>query len=316
MIVSRGQLVEIGGSFRLPEIFEVSGARLREVGTTNRTRLADYERAIGPETAALLRVHPSNYRVVGFTESVAIADLAALAQDAGLLAIDDIGSGALGAGPAARRRRRADRRRGARRRGRTSCSVSGDKLLGGPQCGLIVGTPRGRRPARVRPADAGLPGRQDDAGALEATLRLALDPATGRVPNPALGLPRRGPPGPPRPRREPWPARFRDEAGLNAEAVESTAYLGGGSTPGGGDADASRSPWRPPFPDPWGVGRGLGRAPRSAPPRSSRGSGGGRSSSTSGRSTRPEDADLFDAVHPPQPRRAGTRSRRRGCPAT
>src|SRR5262249_60908630 len=96
VVVSRGQLIEIGGSFRLPEILEASGARLREVGTTNRTRLADYERAIGPETAALLRVHPSNFRVVGFTESVGIAELAALARSRGLKAIDDIGSGALG----------------------------------------------------------------------------------------------------------------------------------------------------------------------------------------------------------------------------
>ena len=90
-----GQLIEIGGSFRLPEIFEVSGARLREVGTTNKTRLSDYARAIGPETAAILRVHPSNYRVVGFTEDVPIADLAGLAHAHGLVAIDDIGSGAL-----------------------------------------------------------------------------------------------------------------------------------------------------------------------------------------------------------------------------
>ena len=95
VIISRGQLIEIGGSFRLPEIFEVSGARLREVGTTNKTRLVDYARAIGPDTAAILRVHPSNYRIVGFTEDVPIAELARLSHIHGLLAIDDIGSGAL-----------------------------------------------------------------------------------------------------------------------------------------------------------------------------------------------------------------------------
>ena len=95
MIVSRGELVEIGGSFRLPEILEVSGARLREVGTTNRTRLSDYERAIGPETAAILRVHRSNFRIVGFTEAPELSDLVRLAHDRGIWLIDDIGSGAI-----------------------------------------------------------------------------------------------------------------------------------------------------------------------------------------------------------------------------
>ena len=132
MVVSRGQLVEIGGSFRLPEIFEVSGARLREVGTTNRTRLADYDRAIGPETAALLRVHPSNYRIVGFTESVAIAELAALAKSRGLWAIDDIGSGALGPGLPAGRGGRADRRRRGSRPGPTSSSSRATSCWAGP----------------------------------------------------------------------------------------------------------------------------------------------------------------------------------------
>ena len=95
VIVSRGELVEIGGSFRLPEIFEVSGAKLREVGTTNKTRLSDYERAIGPETAAILRVHQSNFRIVGFTEAPELPDLVRLAHERGLWAIDDIGSGAI-----------------------------------------------------------------------------------------------------------------------------------------------------------------------------------------------------------------------------
>ncbi len=178
VIVSRGQLVEIGGSFRLPEIFEVSGARLREVGTTNKTRLSDYERAIGPETAALLRVHPSNYRIVGFTEAVAIADLAALARARGLWAIDDIGSGALGPGlPAAASRTSRRSPRGSPP-APTSCSFSGDKLLGGPQCGHPGRHARGDRPGRGRPADAGPPGRQDDAG------RPRGDPAAGPRPRP------------------------------------------------------------------------------------------------------------------------------------
>src|SRR5262249_10332425 len=95
VIVSRGQLIEIGGSFRIPEIMAVSGATLREVGTTNITRLADFEKAIGPNTAALMQIHTSNYRIAGFTESVPLADLVALGNKRGLKVIDDIGSGAL-----------------------------------------------------------------------------------------------------------------------------------------------------------------------------------------------------------------------------
>ena len=93
VVISRGQLIEIGGSFRIPEILAQSGARLVEVGTTNRTRLADYERAIGPDTAALMRVHPSNFRAVGFTEEVALADLCALGRAHGVAVIDDLGIG-------------------------------------------------------------------------------------------------------------------------------------------------------------------------------------------------------------------------------
>ena len=96
VVVSRGQLVEIGGSFRIPEILEQSGAKLVEVGTTNRTRLADYERAIGSDTGAILRVHQSNFRTVGFTEEVELGELAALAQAHKVALIDDLGSGALG----------------------------------------------------------------------------------------------------------------------------------------------------------------------------------------------------------------------------
>ena len=103
VLVSRGELIEIGDGFRIPEVLARSGARLVEVGTTNRTRVADYERALGPETALILRVHQSNFRVVGFTEQPALAELAELAQRAGLPLVDDLGSGALVAD-----RRRAD----------------------------------------------------------------------------------------------------------------------------------------------------------------------------------------------------------------
>lgn len=138
VIISRGQLIEIGGSYRLPDIFELSGAILREVGTTNRTRLEDYERAIGPDTAAILCVHPSNYRVVGFSETPAIEPLVELARSAGILAIDDIGSGCL---EPMERYGLPDEPTFGRSiaAGADVVLGSGDKLLGGPQSGIIVG---------------------------------------------------------------------------------------------------------------------------------------------------------------------------------
>jgi L-seryl-tRNA(Ser) seleniumtransferase len=137
VLVSRGELVEIGGSFRIPDVVRKGGARLVEVGTTNRTRLADYRAALGPETGLILKVHPSNFRIVGFTEAPSLEELAGLAREAGIPLVEDQGSGllrppheALAGEPTAAEALRA---------GADLVAFSGDKLLGGPQAGLLAG---------------------------------------------------------------------------------------------------------------------------------------------------------------------------------
>lgn len=137
VVVSRGELVEIGGSFRIPDVLRKGGTRLIEVGTTNKTRIGDYRAALGPDTAMILKVHPSNFQIVGFTESPSLAELVALAQEAGIPLVEDQGSGFLGQGPPAL----ADEPSVAASlaAGVPLVTVSGDKLLGGPQAGLLVG---------------------------------------------------------------------------------------------------------------------------------------------------------------------------------
>jgi len=187
VVVSRGQLVEIGGSYRLPDVFAAAGAVLREVGTTNRTRLADYERAISDRTAALLRVHTSNFRVVGFTQDVDFADLVALARRHHLPVIDDLGSGAL-ADLSALGLPREPQVRESVAAGADLVCFSGDKLLGGPQAGLILG--RGDLVRRIEANPLMRTYRVDKLvlAALEATLRAYRDPQSAAHSLPALAL--------------------------------------------------------------------------------------------------------------------------------
>ena len=240
VIVSRGQLLEIGGGFRIPEVLEVSGAQLREVGTTNRTRLPDYARAINEYTRAILWVHPSNFAIQGFTESVAIAELSTL----GLPVVADVGSGALlpvsdepGVGAAVRD-------------GAALTIFSGDKLLGGPQAGIAVGGSRWISAMRRHPLARALRADKLCLAALEATLSAYLE---GVAPDelPTLEM------------LHATPAQLKEKAdrlaeslarvapGLSIDVASSVARSGGGTLPlheipsyavrlraGAGDVDA------------------------------------------------------------------------------
>jgi L-seryl-tRNA(Ser) seleniumtransferase len=215
VLVSRGELVEIGDGFRIPEMLARSGARLVEVGTTNRTRLEDYERAVGDRTAVILRVHQSNFRIVGFTDRPEAAGLAALAEERGLVLVEDLGSGVLpdlGDEPTVA---------GSLAAGAHLVTFSGDKLLGGPQAGIVVGRADFVERLRRHPLQRAVRADKLTLAALEGTLALyradrAGTPVLRMLTEPAAAV----------------RARAERLAELTGGRVEPTvARAGGGSLP-------------------------------------------------------------------------------------
>jgi L-seryl-tRNA(Ser) seleniumtransferase len=221
VIISRGELIEIGDGFRIPDILAQSGARLVEVGTTNRTSLRDYEAAIGPETAAIVRVHQSNFRMVGFTAAPGLGELAELAGRHGLTLIDDLGSGQLldlpdlADEPTARSSVEA---------GAQVVCFSGDKLLGGPQAGVIVGTAAALGRIRRHPLARAMRIDKLSLAALEATLELYRDPGRALREVPVLAAAAESPDAV-RARAERLATR------LGGEVVATSARVGGGAVP-------------------------------------------------------------------------------------
>lgn len=218
IVVSRGQLIEIGGSLRIPDVVAQSGSRLVEVGTTNRTRLRDYSAALSDDTAAILRAHPSNFRTVGFVEEVEIEDLCGL----GVPVIDDVGSGVLAEDVAALAGEPPVRR--SVRAGAALVCFSGDKLLGGPQAGVLVGTADAVSRARRHPLARAVRIDKLSLAALEATLALYRDPVQARRAIPVLAM------------LDGEGARERADRlvaaiGDRAQVVRAVARVGGGALP-------------------------------------------------------------------------------------
>ncbi|MBJ7599427.1 MAG: L-seryl-tRNA(Sec) selenium transferase [Candidatus Nephthysia bennettiae] len=219
VVVSRGQQVEIGGSFRMPDVMRLSGARMVEVGTTNRTRAADYDAAVGPRTAALLRVHTSNFRVTGFTESPSLRELAEVARSRGILLIDDLGSGALE--PASDEPTVAESLEHA-----DVTTFSGDKLLGGPQAGIALGRTEPIRKMAKHPLARAVRVDKMTLAALEATLRERLLGHPSPVDSMLAATPQQI-------RRRAGFLMVRlAENGVESSLLEAGSAAGGGSLPG------------------------------------------------------------------------------------
>jgi L-seryl-tRNA(Ser) seleniumtransferase len=218
LVIARGELVEIGDGFRIPELLESTGARLREVGTTNRVTAEDYTRALGPDTGAVLKVHPSNFVVRGFTREVPVAELAAALAGTGVPLVADVGSGLPGPDPTLPgepdlQTTLAD--------GADLVLASGDKLLGGPQAGLVLGRADLVQRLRRHPLYRALRVDKTTLAALEATLRGPLPPVRRMLAADVAGL---------RARAEALAGRLA-VAGVDAVAVDSAARVGGGGAP-------------------------------------------------------------------------------------
>jgi L-seryl-tRNA(Ser) seleniumtransferase len=227
VIVSRGELVEIGGGFRMPEVMRLSGARMVEVGTTNRTRAADYEAAITPKTAAILKVHASNFQVVGFTETVDLKALAEIARRHEVLLLHDLGSGSL-LDTAAYGLAEEPRIQDSLRAGVDLLASSGDKLLGGPQAGLLLGRTEQVERVMKHPLARALRVDKLTLAALAATLDLYLTQSVRHIPiwqmleASAESIAARA---------RAWESRLT-ELGLEVKIVASQSAVGGGSLPG------------------------------------------------------------------------------------
>ncbi len=229
VLVSRGQLVEIGGSFRVPEVMELSGARLVEVGTTNKTYATDYAKRIGPETALLMKVHTSNFRILGFTQSTTLGELVELGRKHKVPVMDDLGSGSL-----------VDMARfgiqgeptvqDSVKAGADVVCFSGDKLLGGPQAGILVGSKACIAAVRAHPLFRALRVDKVALTALEAVLKLYLDESRALKEIPTLAM-LAATPAEIAKRAADLAGRLKGLPGWTVEVLDDTSEVGGGSVP-------------------------------------------------------------------------------------